>query len=359
MNEQKTFLVINPGSTSTKIALFQGTDSCDLQESRRSELVLTPEQLSDCPELNDQLAVRLNQIEEFILQAGNPEIHAIASRGGITRPLEAGSYSLNAALLDDMISHRYAVHPSNLGPLLAEKIAAKRDIPCLMTDPVGVDQFEPAARYSGWPGMKRKSQLHALNMRSVARRAARELGGQMEEYAFIIAHLGGGISVGPMRAGRLIDVNNAMDGGPFSPQRTGTLPLRGIIELAFSGKFTSAGDMIKAFNTRGGLMAYLGTDDAREVIRRIECGDREAEEVYRGMAYQIAKEIGSMASVLRGRVDRILVTGGLARPPLTEWIRDYCDWIAPILLYPGEGELEALAEAAARHLCEGEALKEY
>lgn len=359
MSDEKIFLVINPGSTSTKLALFQGTDSADLREILRADPGLSREQLDSFPGLLDQLDPRLTQIEEFLHQAGYPDLDAVAARGGITRPIDAGSYGVNNALLEDMTSHRYAVHPSNLGVLMAEKIAGQRGIPCLMADPVGVDQFEEPARYSGWPGIERSCQLHALNMRAVARRAARELGGPMEDFSFVIAHLGGGISIGPMKGGRIVDVNNAMDGGPFSPQRTGTLPLRAVIHTAFSGEYTSAGEMIKAFTTWGGLTAYLGTDDAREVRRRIESGDTEAEKVFRAMAYQIAKEIGAMAVVLRGEADRVLLTGGLARPPLTDWIGDYCGWIAPLSIYPGEDELLALAEAAARHVCEGEELKEY
>jgi len=355
----KRFLAINPGSTSTKIALYQGDDSWSLSEVATAELSISREDATRMPEPNDQTAFRAGQIDAFLKEAGSPELHAVVGRGGITRPIDAGSYAINQTMLDDFSGNRYGTHASNLGALLAKAIADSRGIPALIADPVGVDQFEPLARYSGWPALERKSQLHALNMRSVAREACRTLGGELADFNLVIAHLGGGISIGPMKKGRLVDVNNAMDGGPFSPQRTGGLPLRGLVELAYSGQFPTAKSMIDAFTRKGGMLAYLGTDDAREVIARIAAGDKKAEETYRAMAYQISKEIGAMATVLAGKVDAIVLTGGLARPPLGDWIADYCGWIARIIVIPGERELLALAQAAARHVCEGEALKEY
>ncbi|MBN2874475.1 MAG: butyrate kinase [Spirochaetales bacterium] len=355
----KTFLAINPGSTSTKIALYRGNDSWTLEEIAHAELTIGQDDAARMPEPIDQVEFRSSQIDEFLREAGAPQLHAVVGRGGITRPLEAGSYAVNQAMIDDLTTNRYGTHASNLGALLAASVARIHEVPALIVDPVGVDQFEPLARYSGWPALARKSQLHALNMRSVAREACRQLGGSIEDYNVIIAHLGGGISIGPMKKGRLIDVNNAMDGGPFSPQRTGTLPLRGLVELAYSGQFPSAKALVDALTRKGGLLAYLGTDDAREIIARISAGDAKAEEIYQAMAYQIAKEIGAMATVLGGAVDAIVLTGGLARPPLTDWIAERCDWIAPLILIPGERELLSLAQAGARHVCEGEALQAY
>ncbi len=357
--ELKRFLAINPGSTSTKIALFEGTDSWTLRETLREELVIAREDAEHLAEPMDQLDLRSAQLERFLEEAGSPLLDAVAGRGGLTRPLDAGSYAVNARMLEDLSSSRYGSHVSNLGALLAKQVADERGVPALVADPVGVDQFEPEARLSGWPGLERRSQLHALNMRSVAREAAREMGGELDSFNFVVAHLGGGISIAPMRAGRLIDVNNANDGGPFSPQRTGTLPTTGLIDLAFSGEFSSAGDMKRAMTRRGGLLAYLGTDDGREVRRRIEAGDARAEEVYRAMAWQIAKEIGAMAAVLSGKVDAIILTGGLPHPPLSDWIAERCLWIAPVRIHAGERELLALVRAAARHVCEGEALMDY
>jgi butyrate kinase len=355
----KRFLAINPGSTSTKIAIYEGKDSWSLSETATAELTISREDATRLPEPIDQIGFRSAQIDAFLKEAGSPELHAVVGRGGITRPIDAGSYAITQAMVDDFTGNRYGTHASNLGALLAKSIADSRGIPALIADPVGVDQFEPLARYSGWPSLERKSQLHALNMRSVAREACKGLGGSIEDFDIIIAHLGGGISIGPMKKGRLIDVNNAMDGGPFSPQRTGGLPMRGLVELAYSGQFPSAKAMTDAFTRKGGMLAYLGTDDAREVIARIAAGDKQADEVYRAMAYQIAKEIGAMATVLKGKVDAIVLTGGLARPPLTDWIGESCGWIAPVKIIPGERELLALAQAAARHVCEGEKLRDY
>ncbi len=355
----KLFLAINPGSTSTKIALYQGDDSWSLEEISHAELTIGRDDAARMPEPAEQAEYRSAQIDAFLLEAGSPTLHAVVGRGGITRPIDAGSYAITQAMVDDFAGNRYGTHASNLGALLAKAVADSRGIPALIVDPVGVDQFEPLARYSGWPSLERKSQLHALNMRSVAREACKGMGGAIEDFDIVIAHLGGGISIGPMKKGRLVDVNNAMDGGPFSPQRTGGLPLRGLVELAYSGKFPSAKAMTDAFTRKGGMLAYLGTDDAREVIARMAAGDKEADEVYRAMAYQISKEIGAMATVLKGHVDAIVLTGGLARPPLSDWIAESCGWIAPIKVIPGERELLALAQAAARHVCEGEQLKDY
>jgi butyrate kinase len=265
-------------------------------------------------------------VEDFLSGSDIRELHAVAGRGGLTRPIEAGSYRVNEAIKEDLRSARYGNHASNLGALIADAIASERGIPSLIADPVGVDQFEELARFSGWPGLERKCQLHALNMREVARRAARDLAAEaaepgekrsedMADYRFIIAHLGGGISIGPMAGGRVIDVNNAMDGGPFSPQRVGSLPTTGLIDLCFSGQYASAKELKAAMTRKGGVFAYLGTDDGREIAERIESGDAKAETVFRAMAYQISKEIGAMAAVLEGRVDAILLTGGLPRPP--------------------------------------------
>lgn len=355
----KRFLAINPGSTSTKIGLFEGDGPWTLSAAAEADLKLTREEAARMPEPADQAEFRAAQIDAFLKESGSPELHAVVGRGGATKPLEAGSYAVSQAMVDDLVSNRYANHASNLGALLAKRIADPRGIPSLIADPVGVDQFEPLARYSGWPGIPRQSQLHALNMRSVAREAARSLGKGLSDCDFVIAHLGGGISIGPMAKGRLVDVNNAMDAGPFSPQRTGTLPLRGVIQLAYSGAFPSAKAMIDAMTRTGGLVAYLGTDDAREVLSRMSAGDEKAGEVLRAMVYQVAKEIGAAAAVLKGKVDAIVVTGGLARAPMTDWLKDYCGWIAKLVIIPGERELLALAQAGARHVCDGEPLRDY
>jgi butyrate kinase len=262
-------------------------------------------------------------------------------------------------MIDDLSSDRYGSHASNLGALIAERIASAFNCPCLIADPVGVDEFDPLSRYSGLPGMERRCQSHALNIRATARKAAKNLNTTLEEANFIVAHLGGGISIAPLYLGRIIDVNNAYDGGPFSPQRTGSLPTTQLVELAFSGKYKSAEELNYTLTRKSGLLAYLGTDDGREIRKRIEQGDQQAAQVYQAMAFQIAKEIGAMASVLKGRVKAIIITGGMAHPPLTDWIKERTDWIAPLHLYPGEHEMTALAEAGLRFLLGQEKLKDY
>ncbi len=354
-----TFLAVNPGSTSTKVALYRGFSPWDLEVVTQKTVVHPGAQLIALPEPIDQLELRIRQVEAFLIESGDPAVDAIAGRGGLTHPVDAGSYAISDDLKLDLRTARYGNHVSNLGALIADALATERNIPSLVVDPVGVDQFGPLARYSGWPDLPRRSQLHALNIRSVARAAARDMGGEMEDFRLIIAHLGGGISIAPMVAGRLIDVNNAMDEGPFSPQRVGSLPTTGLIKLCFSGAYKKASDLIRALTREGGLYAYLGTDDGREISHRIDEGDAAAEEAYRAMAYQIGKEIGAMAAVLSGKVDAILLTGGLPRPPLSDWIREYTEWIAPVKINVGEMELLALAQAAARHVCEGEELKTY
>ncbi|WP_020610927.1 butyrate kinase [Sediminispirochaeta bajacaliforniensis] len=353
------FLIINPGSTSTKIALFQGENSWQLEELASKSLPVEDDVVRRFSDPMEQLQLREDAIAGVLSSAAIEHVDAVAGRGGLTRPLEAGSYAVSDTLIDDLSHHRFGIHASNLGAVLARRFGERFGVPSLIADPVGVDQFEEEARYSGWPSIPRKSMIHALNIRSVARESARELGGSAGDFNFIIAHLGGGISVTPMRKGRMIDVNNANEEGPFSPQRTGTLPLCGVIDLAFSSEFSSADEMKRAMVQRGGLFAYLGTPDGREVCKRIAAGDQRAESVYKAMAYQISKEIGAMATALKGKVDAVVLTGGLPHPPLSDWITERCSWIAPVKIIEGEREMLALAQAAARHVCEGEPLLTY
>ncbi|MDF1568416.1 MAG: butyrate kinase [Spirochaetaceae bacterium] len=346
----KTILTINPGSTSTKVALYKASDSWEVEEWKTAAVKHDPDQLAAHPEPADQLEFRSLAIEEFLKEAECPNLDAIAGRGGLTRPLEAGSYRIDKVMIDDMLSSRYGSHASNLGALIAEELASRRKIPSLIADPVGVDQFEPLARYSGHPDMPRRCQLHALNMRAVAREAAHEMSGEMEDFRFIIAHLGGGISVSPMKSGRLIDVNHAMDDGPFSPQRSGGLPLIPLVDMCFSGRWKDAGEAKAELTRQSGFLAYLGTDDGKEIERRAVAGEQPWRETYEAMAYQVAKEIGAMATVLEGRVDSIILTGGLPHPPLSDWIIERVGWIAPVRILAGEREMQALARAAARYL---------
>ncbi len=355
----KRILVLNPGSTSTKSALYETEDTWNVTETLRTDIKHDREALEACRTTAERLSFRVKEVEAFLSEAGNPHLDVIAGRGGMTRPLEAGSYRINEKMKRDLEENRYGYHASNFGALIADRLASARNIPSLIADPVGVDQFPPIARYSGHPDMPRRSQLHALNIRAVAREAARDLGGRMEDFRFIVAHLGGGISICPMENGRIIDVNNAMDDGPFSPQRSGGLPLIPLVETCFSGRWKNAEEAVSELTRQSGLLAYLGTDDGIEIERRAVAGEKTWREAYKAMAYQISKEIGAMATVLSGQVDSILLTGGLPHPPLSDWIITSVSWIAPVRIYAGEREMSALAQAAARYIFGEEVLLDY
>jgi butyrate kinase len=370
-------LVINPGSTSTKIALYQaGADSALTEQlsenitypggtlhprgtSHKSDQLEKLKSPITLRALRTQPTLRTRAVKDFLKSNQITRLDAVAGIGGLVRPIPAGSYRITKKMIDDLSSGRYGSHASNLGALIAHRIASAFGCPSLIADPVGVDEFDPLSRYTGFPGIERRCQSHALNIRATARSAARKLNTSLEEANFIVAHLGGGISIVPLYRGRIIDVNNAYDGGPFSPQRTGSLPTTQLVELALSGKYKSAEELNYILTRKSGLLAYLGTDDGREIRKRIERGDQQATQVYQAMAFQIAKEIGAMASVLKGRVRAIIITGGMAHPPLTDWIRERTDWIAPLHLYPGEHEMTALAEAGLRFLLGEEELKDY
>ncbi len=349
-------LAINPGSTSTKVALYRGTERI-LVDTLRHRV----DELKNYAHVTDQLEFRERLIESFMVEHGvDPtSLGAVVGRGGMLKALHSGTYEVNQTMIDDLVAARHGEHASNLGGILAHAIAQPRGIPAYIVDPVSVDEFEDNARLSGLPELPRRSMLHALNIRAVAHRVARDLGCSLTDINLIMVHLGGGISIAPMHQGRLIDVNNANENGPFSPERTGTLPVVALIKLCYSGRYTER-ELIKQVNGHGGLMAHLGTNDLREVAERIEQGDQLAKTVFSAMGYQIGKEIGAMASTLKGKVDRIVLTGGMAHSAeLVKMISDYVRWIAPVLIYPGEDELQALVEGAWRVLSGQEKAKEY
>ncbi len=304
-------------------------------------------------DLASQLPVRqqliLDILTEESIDAGTMD--AIVGRGGLLHPLDGGVYEVNEAMIEDLTSCRYGWHSSNLGGILAHNIARQHGLNAYIADPVIVDEMEPLARVSGWPAIDRISVFHALNQKAVARRFANEQGGNYQDYNLIIAHMGGGISVGAHKKGKVIDVNNALTGdGPFSPERAGGLPLFSTIELCYSGQYTES-ELKKALVGGGGLLAYLGTSDGREVAQRMNVGDDKARLIFEAMAYQVAKEIGSAATVLSGEVDAILLTGGLAYgKSFVKWITDRVSFLAPVHVYPGEDELTALAEAISEAL---------
>lgn len=349
-------LVINPGSTSTKVALYEEQDIV-VQES----LNHSAEELSAFSHIADQLEMRVRTVQEFLkrhnVQAS--QLAAIMARGGVLHPLTAGIYRVNDRMLQDCAEARIAEHASNLGALIAERIARGTSVPCYIADPVSVDEFEDVARISGLKELPRRSLVHALNIRRVAYNVAREHKTSLEAMNMIVAHLGGGISIAPLRRGRIIDVNNANEQGPFSPERAGGVPAVGLVKLSFETG-ASEGAIVRDLTRQGGLVSYLGTNSARDVEARIGAGDAYAALVYQTMAYQIAKEIGAMSTVLEGDVDVIVLTGGLAHSDmLTGWIRERVGFIAPVEIVPGENELEALNEAYLRLASGVEAEKTY
>ncbi len=340
-------LVVNPGSTSTKFGVFKNGQA-EFTKSIRHE-----DQFRELPDLISQLPIRKKMICDALVERGIDlgTLNAIVGRGGILHPLKAGVYQVNPDMIQDLETCRYGVHASNLGGLIAESIANMLGIEAYIADPVIVDEMDDLARYTGWPAFERKSMFHALNQKAVARRYAREYGSPYEDVKLIVAHLGGGVSVGAHRGGRVVDVNNALLGdGPFSAERTGGLPFGSVMDYSFSGHYTQE-EMKRMFVGRGGLVAYLGTGDVIEIHDRIERGDEQARQVLEAMAYQVSKEIGAAAAVLEGDVDAIIITGGIAHDSYTiDWIRQRVSFIAPLVIYPGEDELTALAEIVGNAL---------
>lgn len=340
-------LVINPGSTSTKVALYE-----DEKEIVRSDITHDVETLKNYKSVIEQLDLRLEAINKWLREKDIKvsELSAIVVRGGLIKPVQSGTYVVNDIMLEDLRKGVGGEHPSNLGGIIGRALADPYGIPVYTLDPVAVDEMEDVARISGLPELPRKSQSHALNIKACIHRYARENNLKEEELNMIVAHMGGGISVAAIKGGRIVDVNNANQMGPFSPERTGSLPSMKVVEMCYSGKYTFD-EMKKKIVGMGGLVAHLGTNDAREVVKRIEAGDKKAKLVFEAMAYQIAKEIGRMAAVLKGDVKTIILTGGLAySKPLIEIIIDMVGFIAPITLYPGGDEMEALRDGALRVL---------
>ena len=353
---KENILVINPGSTSTKIALFNQEGKAIFKES----ISHSTEELSQFKSLLEQCPVRKKIILDTLKKKNvdTDSLKAIIGRGGVLKPLKAGTYEVNDKLIFDL-KNSPIEHASNLGGIIAREIAEEIDVPAYIADPVSVDEFTDIARISGLKGIERESLLHTLNIRANAFRYAKEQGKKLEELNLIIAHLGGGISIASLEKGRIVDVNNANDGGPFSPERTGSLPNKALIHLCYSGKYSEK-EMVRFITHKGGIVSYLGTNDVREVMKKIEQGDQDAELIFEGMCYQIAKEIGAMATVLKGKVEAIILTGGIAHNEiLVNKIKDRTGWIAPVVVYPGEEEMKALAQAVVRVINGVEKVKTY
>jgi butyrate kinase len=346
VEKEYRILVINPGSTSTKVAIYENEREIFLQSISHSS-----QELSRFRHISDQHDFRLQVIQEMLQkkQISLKILDAVVGRGGLVRPIEGGTYRVTPGMVKDLESAEWGEHASNLGGIIAFAIGEEIGVPAYIVDPVVVDEMDPIARISGLPDFERRSIFHALNQKAVARKAADVIGKTYETIHLIVAHLGGGISVGCHSKGRVIDVNNALNGdGPFSPERAGGVPAAQLIELCFSGNFTEA-ELKKRLVGQGGMVAYLCTKDIRRVKERIQAGDDRALLYYQAMAYQVAKEIGLFATVLKGEIDGIVLTGGLAfDDAFIQWIRERVEWIAPLFVFPGEEEMTALALGALR-----------
>ncbi len=350
-------LVINPGSTSTKIAIYDSKTEVVRMTLKHSEA-----DLSKFASMADQAEYREGFVLKFLEENNIPlkSITAIVGRGGVLNPMPGGTYKINESMCDFLRQAKRGEHASNLGALVAKSIADKINVPSFIVDPVVVDELQKEARYAGHPLFERISIFHALNQKAVARLVAEKLGKKYDECNFIVAHIGGGISVGAHREGKIIDVNNALDGdGSFSAERSGGLPTGQLVEMCFSGKYTKQ-DVKKMLKGKGGVVAYLATNDIIEVEKRIDAKDEKALEVFNAMCYQISKDIGACATVLDGKVDRIIITGGVANDKrLVDYVSKKVGFIAPIEVYPGEEEMRPLAFGALRVLNGEEKAKEY
>ncbi len=355
--EEPYILVINPGSTSTKVSLFEGE-----KEVFTETIKHRVEELSRFNKASDQDLYRMGIIIRMLQEkkVDATKIKAIVGRGGLLKPIEGGTYRVNQLMVADLRRGVQGDHPSNCGGLIAYAMAQNLGCEAFIVDPVVVDELQDLARLSGMPLIKRRSIFHALNQKAVAREAAKKLGKTYWEANLIVAHLGGGITVGAHRHGRVIDVNNGLDGdGPYSPERSGGVPVGDLVKACYSGEYTYS-DMKKLIKGHGGVVAYLGTNDMRYVEEQVKAGNETHRLIYEGIAYQVAKEIGACATVLDGQVDAICLTGGLAfSEMMVEWIRKRVEWIAPVMLFPGEEEMKALALGALRVLRGEEEAKEY
>jgi butyrate kinase len=351
-------LAINPGSTSTKFGVFAGSQAVLVRNLRHSEAEMAP--FSGRPVL-DQEDFRREAVERELVAAGEDPsgFHAVAGRGGLLGAVRSGTYRVNQAMLDHLREARRGEHASNLGAFLARAMAARTGVEAFVVDPVSVEEWPEHARLSGLASIERQSFSHALNTKAVAKRYAREVGRSYEQLRLVVAHLGSGISISAHEGGRMIDVADGVNEGPFSAERPGKLPTIELMHLCFGGRYTHR-QMESLLWSGSGFYSYLGTKDLAEVEQRIDKGDGRAALVFDAMAYQIAKEIGAMATVLRGRVDALLITGGMAHSArLLAAVQAAVGWIAPVAVYPGEDELQALAEGVLRVLCGEELAEEY
>ncbi len=350
-------LIINPGSTSTKIGVFEDENLLFEETLRHST-----EEIAQYATIVDQKDFRKKIITD-LLESKNFDIkslNVVVGRGGMLKPIPGGTYAVTDELLEDLKKGVQGQHASNLGGILAREIGDSIGVPSFIVDPVVVDELMPIARYSGVPELPRTSVFHALNQKAVAKRYAKEQGKAYDSLNLIVVHMGGGVSVGAHEKGRVIDVFNALDGdGAFSPERAGAVPSGALIKMCFSGQYTEK-EVYKKIVGNGGFNAYVGTNDMRDVEKMVQNGDKKAEEVREAFIMQVAKNIGSMACVLKGKVDQIIITGGIAYDKVVvAGLTERAGFIAPITVYPGEDELLALAQGALRVMNGEEKAMEY
>lgn len=350
-------LIINPGSTSTKIGVFED-ETLLFEETLRH----STEEISQYASIVDQKDFRKKIITDLLTEKNFDikSLNVVVGRGGMLKPIPGGTYAVTDALLHDLQIGKQGQHASNLGGILAREIGDEIGVPSYIVDPVVVDELQDVARYSGVPELPRTSVFHALNQKAVAKRYAKETGKPYESLRLIVVHMGGGVSVGAHVGGRIVDVFNALDGdGAFSPERAGAVPSGALIKMCFSGQYTEK-EVYSKIVGKGGFNAYLGTNDMRTVNKMVEEGDEKAAEVREAFMYQVAKDIGSMACVLGGKVDRIIVTGGIAyNETVVNYLKEKAGFIAPFTVYPGEDELLALTQGALRVMNGEEKAMEY
>ena len=350
-------LIINPGSTSTKIGVFEDETLLFEETLRHStEEIGQFANIVDQKDFRKKIITDLLEAKEFDIKS----LNVVVGRGGMLKPIPGGTYAVTEELLEDLKKGVQGQHASNLGGILAKEIGDSIGAPSYIVDPVVVDELMPIARYSGVPELPRVSIFHALNQKAVAKRYAKEIGKPYESLRLIVVHMGGGVSVGAHENGKVVDVFNALDGdGAFSPERAGGVPNGALIKMCFSGKYTEKEVYAKMVG-KGGFNAYLGTNDMREVTKLADGGDEKAVMAKQAFLLQVAKDIGSMACVLNGKVDQIIVTGGVAYgADVVAALKERAEWIAPFTVYPGEDELLALAQGALRVLNGEEESKSY
>ena len=350
-------LIINPGSTSTKIGVFEDENLLFEETLRHStEEIAKYATIADQKDFRKEIIMNLLKEKNFDIKS----LGMVVGRGGMLKPIPGGTYAVTDELLNDLKIGKQGQHASNLGGMLAREIGDEIGVPSFIVDPVVVDELCDVARYSGVPELPRTSVFHALNQKAVAKRYAKETGKAYDSLNLIVVHMGGGVSVGAHKNGKVIDVFNALDGdGAFSPERAGAVPVGALIKMCYSGQYTEK-EVYKKFVGNGGFNAYLGTNDMRDVEKMVNEGDAKAKEIRDAFIFQVSKNIGSMSCVLKGKVDQIIVTGGIAYDKeVVAGLKEAAEWIAPFTVYPGEDELLALVQGGLRVMNKEEEAKVY